>query len=180
MSTQATPENAYTTEELARKDGFRADAEIEQVDLKTFLARESEHFTEYIHVYPDNAEGVIRLYRSVEDEGNKRIMTVIEDAHFKMHRYDDRSSDELPRNFFLSSGEADTLLTALTAYKWDASRSPARVTLAYTPNAKRPMMDKYGVVEETLRFTYTTDSGKSNTTAITSLYENHIQSIASY
>lgn len=158
----------------ARADGFDPDG-IKVLPLSEFLAYEADDDPfEYVHVVPDDAEGTMRVYRSVEGYGDLRVMTEIGDVNFRSCGSDGPN----PRTFYITSHHADSLLTALNSLKWE--RSPARATLTYYADAGRPMMEKYAVTEETLTFEYKTESGRRNAIQISSLYENELQSIAKY
>ena len=137
---------------------------FKEVELKEFIQEASQEWGAYIRAYPDRQNGEIRLYH-FGSNGEDDIRTTLTGVRMRSYGVD---SD--PAKMHFHDSDAETLLSWLTALKWE--RTQTRIEFRYSAKNDSPMLEEAGVHSEMFRFTYESASGNRNTVQIDNVYQD--------
>mgnify|MGYP006293595593 CR=1 FL=1 len=155
--------------------GFEPADKTDFVDTIEFVNADvgREPYEEYIRVAIDRDAAEIRLYRAVGAANNTEYVgLVLEDARY----YTRGRENPEPEGFDLHNNDATDLITWLTCLAKE--RSEAVVKASYYWKNNSPMIDKSEFDNESLRFSYDTETGRNRQIMIDSLRRNKQQALA--
>jgi hypothetical protein len=143
-------------------DGFNVESEV---PLRDFADFGFDRFGEYVHIIPDAERRQMRLYRSISEDGNERVSTVIDGVKFKFNFED---VEKEIKHFYLTAHEARSLLTLCDLL---ASGREGEITVEWWEESGRPMMEDEDTGEELLIFTFTKPNGVERTIQISGVWQ---------
>jgi len=143
-------------------DGFEV---TEEMPVQDFADFGFDAFGEYIHIVPDIERRQMRLYRSISEDGNERVSTVIDGVKFKFNFEEEESE---VRHFYLTSHEARTLLSFCELL---ASGRRGEITVEWWEESGMPMMEGQKSGQELLIFKFVKPNGVERIVQISDVWQ---------